>query len=215
MRKKMYWGMTSLILIIGVVGVYFMLQPDTDPEPEKKFIMPSETDLEKAREAKQPPREAKDGFTWEWHDDHWHEVPIVQNETPSGHPVQENQSEKPEFAGPLTFHEELLESNPLKALRLQSEERGHWSAKWIAEFDANDEEAQAFARTVYLRMYYNTLYKTTGKIPISEEEYNRLGEEYSAHFRSFRETIPNPYRRLALLRISWAFLPQKYEPIIN
>ena len=60
MRKKMYWGIVSLILIIGVVGVYFMLQPD--PEPEKKFIAPSEADLEQVRETKQPPREAKDGF---------------------------------------------------------------------------------------------------------------------------------------------------------
>ena len=78
MRKKMYWGLASLILIIGVARVYFMLQPE--PEPEKKFIVPSEAALEQAREAKQPPREAKDGFTWEWHADHWHEVPIVQND---------------------------------------------------------------------------------------------------------------------------------------
>ena len=28
MRKKMYWGITFLILIIGVVGVYFMLQKE-------------------------------------------------------------------------------------------------------------------------------------------------------------------------------------------
>ena len=68
MRKKMYWGIASLILIIGVVGVYFMLQPE--PEPEKKYIVPSEADLEQAREAKKPPREAKDDFTWEWHADH-------------------------------------------------------------------------------------------------------------------------------------------------
>ncbi len=78
MRKKMYRGITSLILIIGVVCVYFMLQPD--PEPEKKYIVPSEVDLEPVRETKQPPREAKDGFTWEWYDERWHEVPIAPNE---------------------------------------------------------------------------------------------------------------------------------------
>ena len=55
MRKKMYWGITSLILIIGVVGVYFMLQPESDTEPKKKFIVPSEADLEKARETRKPP----------------------------------------------------------------------------------------------------------------------------------------------------------------
>ena len=103
MRKKMYWGIASLILIIGVVGVYLMLQPATDTEPEKKFIVPSEADLEKAREAKQPPREAKDGFEWEWHADHWHEVPIVQNEQEKqpgqSEPVQVLQSELSQIPG--------------------------------------------------------------------------------------------------------------------
>lgn len=27
MKKKVYWGIACLILIIGVVGIYFMLQP--------------------------------------------------------------------------------------------------------------------------------------------------------------------------------------------
>ena len=101
MRKKMYWGLASLILIIGVVGVYFMLQPD--PEPEKKFIAPSEADIEKVREAKQPPREAKDGFTWEWHADHWHEVPIGQNEQ-----VKQSEQNEPE----QVFKPESTQSQP-------------------------------------------------------------------------------------------------------
>ena len=32
------------------------------------------------------------------------------------------------YNSPLTYHAELLETNPVKALRLQAEERGHWSA---------------------------------------------------------------------------------------
>ena len=32
----MYWGITSLILIIGVVGVYFMLQPESEHENRYK-----------------------------------------------------------------------------------------------------------------------------------------------------------------------------------
>ena len=53
MRNKLYWGIASLILIIGVVGVYFISQPD--PESEKVFIEPSEADLKKAREARKLP----------------------------------------------------------------------------------------------------------------------------------------------------------------
>ena len=80
MRKKMYWMIASLILIIGAVGIYYMLQPDPDPELKKKLKAPSEAELNKTREAKKSPREAKDGFTWEWHDDRWHEVPVGKNE---------------------------------------------------------------------------------------------------------------------------------------
>ena len=186
---------------------------------EKEFADAKEVETpltEQPKADNKPPREAKAGFEWEWHGDHWHEMPVAQTPQETvGQSVKVSKPEKPAYTGPLTFHEELLESNPLEALRLQSEERGHWSAKWITDYyDADDEEAQAFARTVYLRMYYNTLYKTTGKIPISEEEYHRLGEEYSSHIRSL-DAIPNVYRQLALMRIGWAFLPPEREPIIN
>ncbi len=71
MRKKMYWGLASLILIIGVVGVYFMLQPEPDTEPEKRFIVPTEAELEKAREARKPPPGASPNG--HWHGDEWHD----------------------------------------------------------------------------------------------------------------------------------------------
>ncbi len=198
MRKKMYWGLASLILIIGVAGVYFMLQPE--PEPEKKFIVPSEADLEQAREAKQPPREAKEGFTWEWHADHWHEVPIAQNETPSGHPVQENQSEKPEFTGPLTYHKKLLESNPVEALRLQAEERGHWSAEWIPTFEPGDQEAESIAYSLYLCLYYESIGDKGNPI------YKKAGEEFILQLRAINDH-PSAKRRLDLLRLTWTDLP--------
>ena len=71
MRKKMYWGIASLILIIGVVGVYFMLQPESDTEPEKRYIVPTEAELNKAREARKPPPGASPNG--HWHGNEWHE----------------------------------------------------------------------------------------------------------------------------------------------
>lgn len=47
--------MASLILLIGVTGVYFMLQHGSDTEPVKKYKLPSEEDLKKTREARKPP----------------------------------------------------------------------------------------------------------------------------------------------------------------
>ncbi|MCG9134459.1 hypothetical protein J5I95_22570, partial [Candidatus Poribacteria bacterium] len=52
------WGIASLILIIGVVGIYFILQPDPEPEPEKVYNLPSEAELKKARKASEKAREA-------------------------------------------------------------------------------------------------------------------------------------------------------------
>ena len=183
---------------------------------EQKDKLVAENDL--------PP--AKPGFKWVPHGDHFHQVPVVPvssrygyrrwrgepHDTPITQPVQAAQEYK-EYTGPLTFHKELLETNPLEALRLQCEERGHWSAKWIAEFPADDQEAQAFARTVYLCMYYDTLYRTTGEIPISDAEYKRLGDEYSSQLSDLANRTD--YRSLALMRISWPFLSQDAEPIRN
>ena len=112
-EKENVLGISSLILIIGVVGVYFMLQPDPDQEPEKKFIVPSEADLEQAREARKPPRKAKNGFKWERHDDHWYEKPIAQNDEPQQTP----ESQKNLFASTwkLNFTDKIPENYPTEA----------------------------------------------------------------------------------------------------
>ena len=82
MRKKMYWGIASLILIIGVVGVYFMLQPESDTEPEKKFIVPSEAENKQAKDVNQPQRSVSEvakppppgaSPNEHWHDGEWHD----------------------------------------------------------------------------------------------------------------------------------------------
>ena len=83
MRKKMYWGIASLILIIGVVGVYFMLQPD--PEPETRYKLPTEAELENAREARKPPPNASPNG--HWHGDEWHDAPHTNRPEQAGLPT--------------------------------------------------------------------------------------------------------------------------------
>ena len=58
MNRKFYWGIASLILIIGVVGIYFIFQPQPDPEPEKVYNLPSDADLKNMKEAREKAREA-------------------------------------------------------------------------------------------------------------------------------------------------------------
>ena len=145
MRKKMYWGIASLILIIGVVGIYFMLQPDPDVEPEKVFIAPSEADLknmrearEKAREANKPPPGASPNG--HWHGDEWHDESHVPNDrlTHKSYPNPSVSNVQTEMIYPMP-------DDPVSTLREYLEKRGHWSAKWIPEFPPDDEEAARIA----------------------------------------------------------------------
>ena len=203
MRKKMYWGLASLILIIGVVGVYFMLQPEPDPEVEKKFIVPSEADLKKASETKKPPREAKDGFTWEWHADHWHEVPVVQNDPPLAHPdtVQPKQHAI-DAAGEVIYpHHELLQRHPVAALRAQAKDNGHWSARYIPPFPPDDAEANELAQAYYIDNYFksrNDFYN-----PVASKARQVISE-----WRNNNSLEPGNYKKLRprhwdLVRLSW------------
>ncbi len=200
MRKKMYWGLASLILIIGVVSVYFMLQPE--PEPETRYKLPTEAELENTREARKPPPGASPNGHWhgdEWHDEP-HEVPVAQNDPPVAQPDKVPKPEKPAYTGPLTYHEELLKTDPVEALRLQTEERGHWSAEWIPTFEPGDQEAEAIAHSIYLCHYYESIGDKGNPI------YKKAGEEYISQLRAI-EDHPSAERRMDLLRLTWTDLP--------
>ena len=86
-------------------------------------------------------------------------------------------------------------------------------AKWIAELPADNQQAQAFARTAYLRMYYRSVYQSTGEMPISDAEYRQLSSEYDSHVDALDELPIN--HQLVLMRIMWPFLSQKNEPVPN
>ena len=209
MRKKMYWGIASLILIIGVVGVYFMLQPDSDTEPDKRYIVPSEADLEQARKTKQPPPGASPNG--HWHDGKWHEepheVPMAQNDAPIAPPVKVPKPEKPTYDSPLTDHAKLLETHPVEALRLQTEERGHWSAQWIPPFPPDDQEAAEIAKAVYVWIDYYKIKGNSDKDPRPPEIIHADQVLYNLN-RTFYEQLsldllPNP-RMNDILKLRWA-----------
>ena len=105
------------------------------------------------------------------------EVPVVEQPEQVGHfhpdgtwhgephalievPAEVNPSETTGAVDPsqpamaLTYHVELLKSNPVEALRQQSKERGHWSADYLPDFPLNDTEAMAIARAEYHKHYY-------------------------------------------------------------
>ena len=177
MRKKMYWGLVSLILIIGVVGVYFMLQPEPDPEPEKKFIAPSEADIEKAREARQPPPGASPNG--HWHNGEWHEEPhIVEDYKPTQPPstVEKNN-------GNYVDIDFSVFDNPKELTRKHAEILLNPEKHSIAEVDRAFQESLLFNEEIKKRFgigeYYNEIGEYRDKVltdPFLKKQGTSLAE---------------------------------------
>lgn len=182
-----------------------MLQPESDTEPEKKFIVPSEADLEQSIKAKHPPSKASQNGHWhdgEWHDES-HEVPVVQNDPPIAQP-DTVQPKQPAFdaAGEVIYpHQELLQRHPVAALRAQAKDNGHWSAKYIPPFPPDDSEANDLARSYYLKNYYTS----------RDDFYNPVclkAVEVISEWRNNNNLEPGNYKELRprywdLSRLSW------------
>ena len=79
MKKKMIWGVATLIvLLLGVSAFLLLRNTDTEsPIIYRGDVEPLEITQTPVTENK-PPRPAREGYEWEWHGDHWHEMPITQ-----------------------------------------------------------------------------------------------------------------------------------------
>ena len=99
MRKKMIWGIATLIvLLIGVSAVMFMRNTDTEPKAGYIDVEPSKDN---------PPPAEQDGG--HWHGDEWHDAPhpnVKSNEMPSSIAMAE------EFAG-IPHVRGFTSTNPL------------------------------------------------------------------------------------------------------
>ena len=166
MTKKVYLGIAALIVFMIAAGG-FMYWQWSEVQQLKEQLAQDEKMLEEEKKPiaanELPP--ASPGNKWVPHGDHFHEVPIDAPDVWQGgphepivQPVQVKQPEMPTHTGPLTYHEELLKTDPVQALRLQTEERGHWMTKWIPPFPPDDTEAQEFARVLYLLIYHKDDY---------------------------------------------------------
>ncbi len=225
MNKKTFWGVATLIiLLVGVIS-FVMLTRTTEPDivvndvPEETLDNIRKENNSQILSTQKPPDEP--GFVWEWHGDHWHKMPIAEansHDGPHNGPIKGDRgihpsapkrvipigtpvppSPPPTYTGPLTYHEELLEKHPVKALILQTKERGHWSADWILPLPPEDEEAQALARTEYIEHYYESIGDTDNPI------YQKALEEGSA-MRRVIMTYPYGGRAMDLARITWPSL---------
>ena len=158
MNRKMLGGIIVLIVLLGIAGVFLLIQHDRADIKQET----AEPDKRVEDENKQQSQVSK---------------PKPEQENLPRHvtqpvPAPKTHTGPPTYAGPLTFHKELLETNPVEALRLQAEERGHWSAEHIPPFPPDDTEAQKYARSIYLINYY---------VSIGDESNPILGRAIRAH----------------------------------
>ena len=196
MTKQLQWIIGGLaLLIVGFVALQIYLFVDmkrfkekhASPEPKAETKTEQPPEQVQVPEVDNRPAPPDDGREYVWHGDHWHEMPIEQKE-----PML-----LPE--GSLTYHEELLKTNPVKALRLQSEERGHWSKDHIPPFPPDDTEAQEFARNRYLMHYYESIGLVDTPI------YSKAARPYISQLDVIDE-YPSGARKCDLLRITWTNL---------
>ena len=205
MNKQMSWGIAALIVILIAAGG-FMYWQWASVQQLKEQLAQDEPMLEGNEKpvAENKPPVAREGFKMVPHGDHWHEVPMDAPDVWQGEPhepVAKEVQAKPTYTGPLTYHEELLKTNPVKALRLQSEERGHWSAEHIPPFPEDDTEAQEYARNQYLLNYYVSIGMVDTPI------YQKVALEYLSQKRAINAQFPvaEPVtaRQMDLWRITW------------
>lgn len=203
MRNKWYWGLAAFIILLGTAFIVITIRDRAEIQQPKEQAAETDTLLEEKDkrnapevvEGRQPLQGASpDGH---WHDGVWHneshDTPIAQN-VPVSQP-----NETQTYDGPLTYHAELLKTNPVKALRLQAEERGHWSKDHIPPFPPDDTEAQEFARNTYLTHYYLSIDDESNSI------HGKAARAYLSQLLTIDE-YPSGARKSDLLRITWTIL---------
>ena len=185
MFLRKYWLPLSVFLVaVCGVGLYLLAtQPPKDPIVIYKPVEP----LEK------PTAEVPDGETSQG--GHVH---ADVGDTPA--PVA-----SPRRTGSLTYHADLLASNPVEALRAQTEELGHWSARWIPPFPPDDHEAQTLARNTYLSTYHEE----------GTPEFERAVRAQLEQLREINNKYPFNARSCDLSKITWTvarFTVDHYDP---
>ena len=210
--RKHWIGLTVFLVAIVGVGLYYLqTRPPKDPILVIKPVepLPKSTEQPKA----EVPSEPSQGGHFHA-DGTWHEGPHAPVEVPAEVETSEATAEVSDTSQPaiqLTYHAELLKSDPVEALRQQGKERGHWSADYLPDFPPDDTEAIELARAEYHCIYYR--YQTPPGQPRSPE-YHRAARHSVSLIRAVSEKYPPDSpdwhvraRCMDLGMLSWPALP--------
>ena len=214
MFGRKHWLAISvfLVAIVGVSLYWLQTRPPKDPILIIKPVepLPKSTEQPKA----EVPSEPLQGGHFHA-DGTWHEGPHAPVEVPAEVETSEAAAEVSDTSQPamqLTYHAELLKSDPVEALRQQGKERGHWSADYLPDFPPDDTEAMELARATYDYIYYGHT------IPISEHhdspefqraagKRRRLFDEMDARYPVTSSDWDVRARNNDLTILTWPVLP--------
>ena len=221
MDRKMYWGIAALIVILIAAGGFIYYQWSGVQQLKEEVAQDNkqlEEENKPVAENELPP--ADPGKKWVPHDDHFHQVPIDAPGVWQGEPhepiaqptpARPTQATHPvsTYKGPLTYHKELLETNPAQALRELAKEMNHWSAEYIPDIPPDDLLATEYARVKYLQRYIIT----TGESPpgVNWDELDRKNYELHLEYRRILGSGVNwqdPNNRInQITKLTWIGMP--------
>ena len=207
MLRRKYWIPIS-VFIVAIVGVCLYMLTTQTPKDPILIYKPVEP-LPKS-EVKAPEGDTSQGGHFHA-DGTWHEGAHEPVEVPA----EVDTSEATAIADPsqpamqLTYHTELLKSDPVEALRQQGKERGHWSADYPPPFPLDDTEAMEYARAIYDYIYYGHT------IPMSEHgespEFQRAAGNYNRMMRTINKRYPLPVTEDEMLNGDWRVWARNFD----
>ncbi len=178
MNKKLYWGLLALIILLGTAFVVIMLHDRAeirklkeelaDVKEQEKHV-PQQADV-----GNRPPRDARAGHKWEWHGDHWHEMPIAQNDVPN----QTQASDEIVFE-PFELKSNLPDELPIEfptdaeLQKMNAIDIHHLMDLYTREADAIHETN----KDAGIRFYNATVPKLWARLLVMDEEDNARREE--------------------------------------
>ncbi len=85
MNRKMYWGIAALVVVLIAAGGFIYYQWSEVAQLKEQLAQDNKRleENNKPVAENKPPRPAREGYKWEWHGDHWHEMPVAQNDAPT------------------------------------------------------------------------------------------------------------------------------------
>lgn len=199
MRSKVYWGLGVLIVLF--IGTFVLVMVNEYAENQQL-----EADANKAQEKADQINQEKNVK------DNPPQVVEVSDVNPPDKPVvkiaeEPTEQEVPKRQhGELPDHAKLLETDPAKALKLQSEARGHWSAEWIPPFPPDDLEAAEIAKAVYVWVDYYKIKGNSDKDPRPPEIRHAEQLLYDFNEKFWEDFSPNRRadpRMNDLLKLRW------------